>query len=800
MAPDEPRTLGKYQLLEVVGRGGMGEVVKAWQPDLSRHVAIKTLLSGEQATEGFLERFKREARVAAGLAHPNIVPIFDFGTEGKLHYIVMEYVEGRSLKELLAKGRLEPDRALRIALSVARTLQFAHERGIVHRDVKPANLLVDAKDQVRILDFGLAKSLAEGKTLTLSSTMLGTPYYMSPEQAFAAPEEVDARADVYSLGAVLYEMLTGRPPFEGGTVLAILRKIEDEDPAPPGISPAVDAVTLKALAKDRDRRYPSAGEMAGALEACLGGAPAAPRRRPWALATAAAALLASGIGLGLAFNRPSAPPPPPPAPAADRETELRALLGRKNAPDPADLAAYKDDPALARIIARHFQDKGHYGKALPFLKGYERAIGELMSARAIQRFTSPGLFKLSIAPPQDLKGSESLLMGALFRHLEGKQEAARLKLRNAENGGAPRAHVLLLRAHIELWDVWPDPQGEAQKQILATLRADLEEVDEPYLLPPRAIVASLSRDPETAHAIADRFGKLAPLSAEAFMLQSVLLKLDGRLGLALETLEDAAEAGGKALDVATHAAYLRFLELLREPAGQPPGALFAEMAEALDERLKRDHYPAALFLRGVLWAMAGDWEEAAETLRRLAPRTPLDRIVPDDPRLAPFVWSADSRSRLLAATRDLRHHLGLAAGAMDAARRITGEDLPEEDRGALLRDNHRWMARALADDEKKALPHLEAALRLGATPGELRDDATIAVLRPRPAFQALLRKYRETHRRIAKTLLGDDSAALAQLEEALRFGVRPDDLRDDRELGDLRERPEFSELLRRYEN
>src|SRR5687767_13299206 len=161
MEPDEPRTLGKYQLLEVVGRGGMGEVVKAWQPDLSRFVAIKTLLAGEQATDGFIERFKREARVAAGLAHPNIVQVFDFGTEGRLHYIVMEFVEGQSLKDLLAKGPLKPERAIRIALSVARTLQFAHESQIVHRDVKPANLLVDARDQARILDFGLAKSLAE---------------------------------------------------------------------------------------------------------------------------------------------------------------------------------------------------------------------------------------------------------------------------------------------------------------------------------------------------------------------------------------------------------------------------------------------------------------------------------------------------------------------------------------------------------------------------------------------------------------------------------------------------------------
>ena len=153
----------------------------------------------------------------------------------------------------------------------------------------------------------------------------------------------------------------------------------------------------------------------------------------------------------------------------------------------------------------------------------------------------------------------------------------------------------------------------------------------------------------------------------------------------------------------------------------------------------------------------------------------------------------------------------LATSSVDSIARSLGEqffqsvvalvpDLPEEDRGTLLRDNHRWMARALVDDERKALVHVEAALKLGAAPGDLRDDVTLAPLRPRPAFQALLRRFRETHRRMAKTLRGDDPAALAQLEEALKFGVRPDDLREDGELGELRDKPEFEELLKRYEN
>jgi len=172
-----PKTVGKYQVLGTVGRGGMGEVFKAYQPDLHRHVAIKTLLSGEQASEEFLQRFHREARMAAMLSHPNIVPIYDIGAEGKLHYIVMEYVEGRSFKQLLEEKRLDPDKSLRIAYTVARALQFAHDHKVIHRDIKPANLILDKQGRVKILDFGLARSL-DGKGLTASSSMVGTPYYM----------------------------------------------------------------------------------------------------------------------------------------------------------------------------------------------------------------------------------------------------------------------------------------------------------------------------------------------------------------------------------------------------------------------------------------------------------------------------------------------------------------------------------------------------------------------------------------------------------------------------------------------
>jgi hypothetical protein len=172
----------------------------------------------------------------------------------------------------------------------------------------------------------------------------------------------------------------------------------------------------------------------------------------------------------------------------------------------------------------------------------------------------------------------------------------------------------------------------------------------------------------------------------------------------------------------------------------------------------------------------------------------------DHPILRPFVWATESRSRLLAAGRDLLWHVGRRDSARAAAREITGLDLPDEDRVGLLRENRIWLACASLDDEEDALGHLEEALRLGATPGELRDDERLAALRPRPAFRELLRRYRETHRRLAKLVLDDEAAALGQLEEALKFGVEPEELRDDGELGELRERPGFHELLRRYGN
>ncbi|HXX92779.1 MAG TPA: protein kinase [Planctomycetota bacterium] len=771
-----PKSLGKYIIVGPIGKGGMGEVWKAFQPDLNRHVAIKTLLAGEQASDDFLQRFQREARLAAKLVHPNIVQIHDFGTEGKLHYLVMEYVEGRSLKEVMAEKRLDPESALKIAHSVARTLKFAHDHQIIHRDIKPENILIDRQGRVRILDFGLAKSLADGKALTVSSVMVGTPYYMSPEQAFAAPEEVDARTDLYSLGAVLYEMLTGRPPFQGGTVLAILRKIEEEEPPPPGISPSIDGLVQKAMDKDPARRFQTAGDLADAIRGCLSGSetalsrvpppalrapepaaavPARRRSRSWALGAAGGAGLL-GLLAWAALHHPEEPAAPPeaaarPAPAprpADPQAPLRALLERKTPPTAAELSKFAEDPALRRLIGQHYEKRGQFSQALEYLKGYERAMCDLSSARSLQRFASPALFRLSIPRPRDLQGPEAFLIDAIERHQEGKQDAARLKLKNAEYADAPSTQVLLVRSHLDLWDVWLDPGGDSQKLVLATLRRELDRSTDLCLQPIRAIAAQLDGDAAGAREVAERLKRQAPRAAESFLVSAILFQRSGRIDLALEEFKTARDLDPRSPELLVYEVYLRWLEVLGDPEHEKleadPGGRkmdLREMKEILDDRLRHDHFPAALLLRAAARALESKWEEAQEDLRRLEKRASLERISVDHERLAAFVYGGSSRSRLLDAACDLQLHLGRADQALTTAEQITGEDMVEEERRDLLRGNHRRIARLSAANEEKALRHLEEALKLGAAPKELQDDNDLGDLRQKAGFLELVKKY-----------------------------------------------------------
>lgn len=282
---EEPRRLGgRYELGQVLGRGGMAEVYLAHDTRLGRTVAVKTLRVDLARDPSFQARFRREAQSAASLNHPAIVAVYDTGEDYvdgvSIPYIVMEYVDGSTLRELLHSGRkLLPERAMEMTIGILQALEYSHRSGIVHRDIKPANVMLTRNGQVKVMDFGIARAMGEsGMTMTQTAAVIGTAQYLSPEQAKG--EQVDARSDLYSTGCLLYELLTVRPPFVGDSPVAVAYQHVREEPQSPSvfdneITPEMDAIVLKALTKDPDYRYQSADEMRADIEACLDGRPVA---------------------------------------------------------------------------------------------------------------------------------------------------------------------------------------------------------------------------------------------------------------------------------------------------------------------------------------------------------------------------------------------------------------------------------------------------------------------------------------------------------------------------------------------
>ncbi|MGB7731059.1 MAG: protein kinase [Candidatus Acidiferrum sp.] len=298
---------GRYEILSELGRGAMGVVYLAVDPVIGRNVAVKTIRLTEEGTglsrPELLSRFQTEARAAGLLTHPNIVVVYDAGEEDGLYYITMELVPGKSMQAVLDSGEAFPvSRILRILEQTCSALQFAHERNIVHRDIKPANLMLTADDTVKVTDFGTAKILQFG-TVQQTTHVMGTPSYMSPEQVKGRP--IDGRTDIFSLGVVLYEMLTGEKPFPGQSITTVIYKIVNEEPIPPrqlnpSIHPGLNEIVMRALTKDPDERYQSCHEMLEDLRnyRALGGNDRNPD---------ATLVSPRGQGIGQPFSTPTSP-------------------------------------------------------------------------------------------------------------------------------------------------------------------------------------------------------------------------------------------------------------------------------------------------------------------------------------------------------------------------------------------------------------------------------------------------------------------------------------------------------------
>jgi serine/threonine protein kinase len=396
----------RYAVGQLLGRGGMAEVYLGTDRVLDRAVAVKVLGGWLADDRTFVERFRREALAAARLSHPSLVAVYDTGSADGIQYIVMEHVPGDTLAERLRSGGpLHPERAKEIATDVAHALAVAHAAGIVHRDVKPANVMLTLDGRAKLMDLGIARSL-DGESITRTSSILGTAGYVSPEQARG--ERVDSRSDIYSLGCVVYEMLTGRPPFEADTPVAVAYKHVHEAPTPPSalapaVPPALDAVTLHAMEKDPAARFQTADEMAAALGEDTVPVPAATptvplpvaapterlarradrparRRRLVPLLIALAALVLVG---GLVFallngqeptraGRAARSPTPSEEPSRTRSPSPPSPTATQPpAPDPVSAAV----AALDGLVAEGFREDDISGKAVEEIdKGVEESL------------------------------------------------------------------------------------------------------------------------------------------------------------------------------------------------------------------------------------------------------------------------------------------------------------------------------------------------------------------------------------------------------------------------------------------
>jgi len=598
--PSLPRRLGrldrvgKYEIIDELGRGGMGVVYKARHPGLDRTVALKTLLA--TGSEEHVERFLREARAAARMGkHPNLVQVHDVGEENGVFYFTMEYIEGQAFDREIHVDKAPPRRVAEVVEAVARGLAQAHAEGIVHRDLKPANVLIDLTRRPLLTDFGLAKEVGAGSSVSVAGQILGTPAYMSPEQAEGKLDQVNERSDVYGLGTVLYEGLTRKPPFEGSGNIEILRKVTGVDPVPPssfmpGIPRDLEVICLKALSKAPADRYESAAAMADDLDRFLKGDPILARPIPWTVRLARKALknrLVSGLGVAAVAllvagsfltaklvrekndrerTRIALEGEEKVREAKRKRVEDHVLKGRQSLekaersmrPDVVAIAGQSAsreplDAALTELDAAILEDANHFearrlrARALRLGGNVEEAVAESDRALALRPDDAPALYDKALAAIdlyRSAKGQVSVVDYSGFLSLGG-QGRRRVVLHRD-----PRAEELRAKVSVDLQKLAKAGLAEAQSRYAEGILAQLDG------RPADAIAAyekALVADPFLVEAVRARAEALVALGkhAEARAAYGDLVKalpFDPLLRASLAGLQETYEAGLPHLD------------------------------------------------------------------------------------------------------------------------------------------------------------------------------------------------------------------------------------------------------------
>jgi len=620
------RRLGRYEVLSLLGTGGMGEVYRARDTELERDVAVKVLPDAASGDPAWLERFRREARALSRLSHPNILEIFDAGSDDGIRYVVTELLEGRTLRDHLEHGRLPIRRAVAIADAISRGLGAAHAQGVVHRDVKPENVLLTSDGRVKVLDFGIASlhepesaaiNVTEAQTVTNAGALLGTIGYMAPEQVRG--ETADARSDVFAVGCVLYEMLTGRRAFERATPAATLAAIMHEEPEPPGalvpdLPSSLARVLMRCLEKEPGERFQSAADVAFALRAAEGSRGHKTMDRPttsWQRARRLAAPIVLGaiavVATGLAwrhFEQVSSRLP---------EQKHLALLPFTSAAQATDDELFA--AGLREVVANH----------LRLLEEETKGALWVASTREARQRGLRTAQQLS-----DTFGTD-LLVGGRFRR-RGDSAELRLEVTRAPGGAALRSTVLEIRpgnistlqegSLLSLAELLGIPAGDPVRARLRTQSTNVVDAFEDYV---RGLgAASRAADAPGLEAAVDLLSASVekdPLfaSSRAALAEIQLRRYEatGDSPLLETACSEAQRAASEAN--APEDAFLVLAEALAA-AKRPNDAL-----QTLEEAAKRFPASGEISLRlGIAELAAGDTQEAEEALQRAAYLRPGD--------------------------------------------------------------------------------------------------------------------------------------------------------------------------------